>query len=101
MHSDSSAQPEANRSLFTTTQLSMTKVTPRLGSVPYLNARPLHWTIREPVTFLEPSVLCMELAEGRLHAGLVPIFEILANADRYHIADGYAIGSLNIVYSVV
>jgi len=92
---------EPNRSLFTTTQLALTKIQPRLGSVPYLNARPLHWTIREPVTFLEPNVLASELAEGRLDAGLVPIFSILENADAYHIVDGYAIGSLNIVYSVV
>jgi predicted solute-binding protein len=93
------AQP--NPSLFTETQMVKTKIAPRLGSVPYLNARPLHWTIAEPITFLEPSLLSTELAEGRLHAGLVPIFEILANADRYHVADGYAIGSLNLVYSVV
>ena len=97
--SDPSTQP--NPSLFTKTQMTATRIPPRLGSVPYLNARPLHWTIREPVTFLEPNVLSAELAEGRLHAGLVPLFEILEHADRYHIADGYAIGSLNIVYSVV
>ena len=69
--------------------------------MPYLNARPLHWTIREPVTFLEPNVPLAELAEGRLHAGLVPIYTILKTPTLFHIADGYAIGSLNIVYSVV
>ena len=93
--------PEANPSLFTKTQFARTKVQTRLGSVPYLNARPLHWSIHEPVTFLEPNVLAVELAENRLHAGLVPIFSILENPNAYHIADGYAIGSLNIVYSVV
>jgi predicted solute-binding protein len=91
----------SNPSLFTKTQFALTKVQTRLGSVPYLNARPLHWTIHEPVMFLEPNVLSAELAEGRLHAGLVPIFSILENPNAYHIADGYAIGSLNIVYSVV
>jgi len=96
---NSSAHPDP--SLFTQTQLAKTKITPRLGSVPYLNARPLHWSLREPVTFLEPRLLAVELAEGCLHAGLVPIFEALQHAERYHIADGYAIGSLNIVYSVV
>lgn len=72
-----------------------------IGSVPYLNARPLHWTIQEPVTFLEPSQLVVELAEGRLQAGLVPVVEALENADIYHVVDGVAIGALNSVYSVV
>jgi len=87
--------------LFTKTQMAAIKVPPRLGSVPYLNARPLHWTIPEPVTFLDPNVLSQELVEGHLHAGLVPIYTILNHADLFHVADGYAIGSLNIVYSVV
>jgi predicted solute-binding protein len=72
-----------------------------IGSVPYLNARPLHWTIQEPVAFLEPSQLVVELAEGRLQAGLVPVVEVLENAGAYHIVDGVAIGSINSVYSVV
>jgi len=72
-----------------------------LGSVPYLNARPLHWAIQEPVTFLEPNKLTVELAEGRLQAGLVPIVEVLENAAAYHIVNGVAIGTLNSVYSVV
>jgi predicted solute-binding protein len=72
-----------------------------IGSVPYLNARPLHWTIQEPVTFLEPSQLVVELAAGRLQAGLVPVVEALENAGAYHIVDGVAIGALNSVYSVV
>jgi chorismate dehydratase len=93
--------PQPSRSLFTTTQLSMTKVSRVLGSVPYLNARPLHWTIREPITFLEPSQLVVELAEGRLQAGLVPLFEVLESAHLYHVVNGVAIGSLNSVYSVV
>jgi predicted solute-binding protein len=100
MNTDST-EPQKSRSLFTTGQLSMTKKQTLLGSVPYLNARPLHWMIHDPISFLEPSQLSEELAAGKLHAGLVPIFEILENAAQYHIADGYAIGSLNIVYSVV
>jgi chorismate dehydratase len=93
--------PDSNRSLFTTGQLALTKAPTRLGSVPYLNARPLHWTLREPVTFLEPHLLSADLAAGKLNAGLIPLFAILENPDLYHIADSYAIGSLNIVYSVV
>jgi predicted solute-binding protein len=78
-------------------------VTPlgRLGSVPYLNARPLHWTIKDPVVFLEPSKLALELAEGRLQAGLVPLVHVLENSAAYHVVNGIAIGSLNSVYSVV
>jgi chorismate dehydratase len=72
-----------------------------IGSVPYLNARPLHWTIQDPVAFLEPSQLVLELAAGRLQAALVPVAEVLENAHAYHIVDGVAIGSLNSVYSVV
>ena len=72
-----------------------------IGSVPYLNARPLHWTISEPVVFLEPSQLVLELAAGRLQAALVPVVEVLESADAYHIVDGVAIGSLSSVYSVV
>jgi predicted solute-binding protein len=72
-----------------------------LGSVPYLNARPLTWTIREPIALLEPSRLAVELAAGRLQAALVPVVEVLENAGAYHIVNGYAIGSLLTVYSVV
>lgn len=72
-----------------------------LGSVPYLNARPLHWSILEPVCFLEPSQLVVELAAGRLQAGLIPIVEVLENAVAYHIVNGVAIGSLSSVYSVI
>jgi chorismate dehydratase len=72
-----------------------------LGSVPYLNARPLHWSIKEPVVFLEPSKLAVELAEGRLQAGLVALVHVLENPDTYHVVNGIAIGSLNSVYSVV
>jgi len=84
-------------------QTAPTSVTPNwtLGSVPYLNARPLHWTIKDPVVFLEPSKLALELADGRLQAGLVPLVHVLENSADYHIVNGIAIGSLNSVYSVV
>jgi predicted solute-binding protein len=72
-----------------------------LGSVPYLNARPLTWSIQEPVALLEPSRLATELAAGRLQAALAPLAEVLENAGAYHIVNGYAIGSLLTVYSVV
>lgn len=73
----------------------------QLGSVPYLNARPLTHAIAEPILLMEPSKLSVELAEGRLQAALIPIVEVLENADAYHIVDGFGIGTLNSVYSVV
>ena len=77
------------------------KPPPQLGSVPYLNARPLTYAIREPIALLEPSKLAVELAEGRLQAALVPLVEVLENSAAYDIVDGVAIGSLNSVYSVI
>lgn len=72
----------------------------RIGSVSYLNARPLTYALGEEISLLEPSRLAIELSEGRLEAALVPLFEILENAHLYHLVDGLAIGSLNSVYSV-
>ncbi len=84
-----------------TTASESSPLTWNLGSVPYLNARPLHWGIQEPVSFLDPNKLAAELAEGRLQAGLVPLVEVIENAAAYHIVNGVAIGSLNSVYSVI
>jgi len=72
-----------------------------LGSVPYLNARPLTYAIAEPIVLMEPSRLAKELAANLLHAALVPIVEVLENAEAYHIVNGIGIGALNSVYSVV
>jgi len=72
-----------------------------LGSVPYLNARPLTYAIAEPIVLMEPKRLAAELHENLLHAALVPLVEVLENADAYHIVDGIAIGALNSVYSVI
>lgn len=72
-----------------------------LGSVPYLNARPLTYAIAEPIVLMEPSRLAKELSANLLQAALVPIVEVLENSDAYHIVDGIAIGALNSVYSVI
>src|SRR5580658_9822651 len=74
---------------------------PILGSVPYFNARPLTYSLQEPVALLEPSRLAVELSAGRLQAALVPLSEVLENGSIYHLVNGYAIGSLQSVYSVV
>ncbi|HUB68615.1 MAG TPA: menaquinone biosynthesis protein [Candidatus Methylacidiphilales bacterium] len=72
-----------------------------LGSVPYFNARPLTYALQEPLALLEPSRLATELSSGHLQAALVPLSEALENGSAYHIVNGYAIGSLGSVYSVV
>jgi predicted solute-binding protein len=72
-----------------------------LGSVPYLNAKPLTYAINEPIVLMEPKRLSLELQANLLHAALVPLAEVLENFESYHIVDGIAIGSLNSVYSVV
>jgi chorismate dehydratase len=99
MNTFSENQPVSN------TQLEPAPENPGLlsvfGSVPYLNARPLHWAIQEPITFLEPVKLAVELAAGRIHAALVPLAEVLENSSAYHIVNGFGIGSLNSVYSVI
>jgi predicted solute-binding protein len=73
----------------------------RIGSVPYLNARPLTRGLRSPVTKLEPSALAAEMRAGRIDVGLVPLMEVLeAPAQTYKIARGMAIGAQRAVYSV-
>ena len=71
----------------------------RVGCVKYLNARPLISDYDGPVLFRHPSELAVDIAEGRLDAALVPVFEGLGDR-RYWIADGAAIASNGPVYSV-
>lgn len=70
-----------------------------IGCVQYLNSRPLIHDYEEPVIFDHPSALARDLAEGRLDAALVPIFEVL-RGPRYLIADGVAIACDGPVFSV-
>ena len=73
----------------------------RVGSVPYINARPLTRAISSPVAQLEPSRLAADLRAGHLDVGLVPIMEVLeAPAGMYRVAHSVAIGSERDVYSV-
>jgi predicted solute-binding protein len=73
----------------------------RLGSVPYLNARPLNYALGPSVVMLEPSRLAAELRAGKLDVALVPVMEVLeAPAGTYRVANDIAIGSLRAVYSV-
>ena len=73
----------------------------RVGSVPYLNAKPLTRLLGSPVTLLEPSKLAAELRSGGLDVALVPLMEVLeAPAETYRVVDDVAIGSERSVYSV-
>ena len=73
----------------------------QVGSVSYLNAKPLTRGIRSYVKKLEPSALAAELRAGRLDVGLVPLMEVLeAPVDTYRVANGIAIGAEREVYSV-
>ena len=73
----------------------------RVGSVPYLNAKPLTRFIASNVTKLDPNHLATELRTGNLEVALVPLMEVLESpADTYRVVDGLAIGSERAVYSV-
>jgi chorismate dehydratase len=73
----------------------------RVGSVPYLNARPLTRFIASPVAKLDPNHLAAELRAGKLDVALVPLVEVLESpANMYRVVDGLAIGSERAVFSV-
>ncbi|MEI6279843.1 MAG: menaquinone biosynthesis protein [Verrucomicrobiae bacterium] len=71
---------------------------PRLGCVPYLNARPLlHGLVAELAT---PAVLSERFAAGCYDAALLPVYETL-RLPQPRIVDGFGIGSFGPVQSVV
>jgi len=71
----------------------------RVGSVPYLNARPLIEGIADHLVFDVPSRLAERFAGGALDAALLPVYEALSH-ERALIADDIAIASRGEVYSV-
>lgn len=80
--------------------LSPTLADLRIGSVPYLNARPLVWGLNgKDVTFEIPAKLSVSFEVGRLDAALLPIFELLRLGGG-DIADGIAIACRGEVLSV-
>lgn len=72
----------------------------RIGSVSYLNARPLIYGIEDKVTLHVPSELADLMRAGQLDAGLVPIVECFAH-DRYVVLEGASISCRGPVYSVL
>lgn len=71
----------------------------QIGSVPYLNAKPLIYGIEEETRLAVPSELSMELRKGDLDAALVPIAEFFENP-KYHIVPGIGIATHGPVRSV-
>jgi len=75
-------------------------VTWRIGSVPYLNVRPLIYGIEDQVVQCEPARLADFLYRGQFDVGMVPIAEVLLH-DRYDVLDNVAIASNGAVQSVL
>jgi predicted solute-binding protein len=71
----------------------------RLGSVPYLNARPLIHGIGNGILLETPSRLAARFAAGHLDAALLPAYEALAGR-RAVIVDDVAIACRGEVFSV-
>ena len=71
----------------------------RLGSVPYLNARPLVATALDECAFAVPSKLAEEFSQGLYDAALLPAFEAVRGTSAM-VADGICIGSDGPVHSV-
>jgi chorismate dehydratase len=71
----------------------------RIGSVPYLNARPLIYGIEDQIVLQVPSVLSKNLRAGELDVALVPVAEYFENP-QYQIIPGIAIASKGNIDSV-
>jgi chorismate dehydratase len=70
----------------------------KLGSVPYLNAKPLCEGLE--VEYDVPSALAAKLRDGTYDAALVPIAECLLNPE-YILVDNVGLGCTGSVYSVI
>ena len=71
----------------------------RIGSVPYLNARPLVEGLADRLIFEVPSRLAERFAAGDLDAALLPVYEAVEH-EHSLIADNIAIASRGEVFSV-
>ncbi|MGQ0793661.1 MAG: menaquinone biosynthetic enzyme MqnA/MqnD family protein [Deltaproteobacteria bacterium] len=80
----------------------------KLGTVPFLNVRPLVYPLEEglirhdfEISYLSPSELAPMLAGGGLDVALVPVAELLADSRRSRIVPGVSISSAGKVASVI
>ena len=72
----------------------------RIGSVPYLNARPLVHALPENITYLHPSKLAEEFALGKFDVALLPVAAALVQPGCL-LVDGLGIASDGPVSSVI
>lgn len=72
----------------------------RIGSVPYLNAKPLVYGLGENIAFEHPVQLAQSLRNGCLDVALVPVVECFLNPV-YSILDGLCVASDGPVKSVI
>lgn len=72
----------------------------RIGSIPYLNVRPLIYGIEDCVTSTVPARLAEQLYRKEFDVGIVPVAEVLCH-DQYDILDRVAIGANGAVRSVL
>jgi predicted solute-binding protein len=96
-------KPKINTAIIEMGDIPTVKIAPdiRVGSVPYLNAKPLTRFISSHVTKVEPVQLAADLRADKLDVALVPLLEVMeAPADMYRIVDKLAIGSEREVFSV-
>jgi len=75
-------------------------VAPRIGCVPYLNARPLVFGIREPIDFQVPAKLADSFSAGAYDVALLPVYEILKSPCAL-VVDGVSISARGPVRSVL
>lgn len=71
----------------------------RIGSVPYLNAKPLLFGIENRVILEHPSLLANDFIAGKLDVALLPVHSVIDRSDVF-IANGISISSSGPVYSV-
>ena len=73
--------------------------TPRIGSITYLNVRPLVYGIENQVANCEPARLADLMYRKQFAVGIIPIAEVLLH-DQYDVLDGIAIAARGEVRSV-
>ena len=78
----------------------MSSVVPRIGSVPYLNARPLLEGLEFPITELVPANLCDGFQQGMFDAAILSSIDVISSANS-EVVDGVSISSRGEVHSVI
>jgi len=71
----------------------------RIGSVRYLNSKPLICAYDGPIALEHPSILARQLVEQQLDVALVPVFEAIRSPE-FGIVDGVSISARGPVWSV-